>query len=350
MKLAACWVAAAATLVVTGLAHAQTVRGRVTGADGSVASGATVLLLDSAGATRGGAFVDNAGVFVISTSPGRYVVEVQRIGLRSTRSDWFNLAAGQTIEMPVTVTVEAVALPEITAVGETRCGKDTDPRVATVWEEARKALHAAALTNKSQLYRFQIRRDYRRLALPSLRVVRDSSVFQLSMSSGSPFTSLAADSLIRNGFIQEKSDGTFYNGPDAEVLLSNNFADAFCFNLKANSAGKLIGLTFQPLRRNVPSSINGTLWIDRATSELRFIEYKYVGSSVPPAARGLIGGLINFKRLTGGPWIVDKWHIRMPVLTDRQVAAIRGGPYREIVLTGLSEEGAEVLSVAGRGQ
>jgi hypothetical protein len=327
-------------------ARAQTVRGRVTTTDGTVASGATVLLLDSAGVTRGGAFVDAAGAFTIhAPKPGHFVLEVQRIGLRSTRSAAFTLAAGQTLELPLTVSVEAVALPEIKAVSKSRCGKPSDARVATVWEEARKALNAAALTARAELYQFQIKRHYRRLAVPSLHVVHDSSIYQQSVHSGSPFASLAADSLILNGFIQEKSDGTYYNAPDANVLLSATFANAFCFDLKGQPQTNLIGLTFEPVRRNVQSSIGGTLWIDRATSELRYLEYKYVGSAVPHAAGGMLGGRIDFKRLAGGPWIVERWYIRMPLYSEVQGPTLRGTPLRRVMLTAIAEEGAEVLSV-----
>ena len=329
-------------------AAAQTVRGRVVTEDGQAAVGATVVLLDTAGTVRGGAFVDGNGAFSIAASQaGRYVLEVQRIGLRSTRSPSFTLAAGQTLAMPLTVSLEAVALPEIEAIGKGRCGKDTDPLVANVWEEARKALRAAALTNRANLYRFQIRRYFRQLSIPSLHAVRDSSVVYLSTSSGSPFASLAADTLILRGFIQEKADGTYYNAPDADVLLSNAFADAFCFNLKGDRKRNLIGLTFEPVRRNVPSSIAGTLWIDRRTSELQQLEFKYVGADVPQVARGLIGGSIHFKRLPNGPWIVDDWFIRMPFYAERQTA-LRRSTLRQVVLTAISEEGAQVLSVSDR--
>lgn len=338
-------------LALPTVAHAQTVRGHVLTTDGAAAHGATVLLLDSTHVVRAGAFVDAGGAFSIATSiPGSYLLEVQRIGLRNRRSDPFRLAAGQTLELSMTVAEEAIALPEITAIGKGRCGKGTDARVANVWEEARKALHAAALAERSALYRFQIRRYFRRLAVPSLNVVRDSSTVQLATSTGSPFRSLPADSLIAKGFVQEKGSDTYYNAPDAEVLLSHRFADAFCFNLKADARRNLLGLTFEPVRRNVQSSVEGTLWIDRATSELRFMEYDYVGASVPRMASGLIGGRIDFKRLTAGPWIVEKWYIRMPLYAERQGVRFRGAETRQLYLAALSEEGAEVLSVSGRDQ
>jgi hypothetical protein len=338
-------------LALPAATPAQTVRGRVLTNDGAAAHGATVLLLDSADIVRGGAFVDAGGAFSITTSiPGTYLLEVQRIGLRNTRSDRFNLAAGQTLALPMTVVEEAIALPEIRAIGKGRCGKGTDARVADVWEEARKALHAAALADRSALYRFQIRRYYRRLAVPSLHVVRDSSNAHLATSTGSPFKSLPADSLIAKGFIQEKGGDTYYNAPDAEVLLSNSFVNAFCFNLKADSKRNLLGLTFEPVRRNVQSSVEGTLWIDRATSELRFMEYDYVGTYVPRVASGLIGGRIDFKRLTAGPWIVEKWYIRMPLYAERQGVRFRGAETRQLYLAALTEEGAEVLAVSGRNQ
>ena len=339
-----------ALLLLPVQVHAQVVRGRAVTSDGTPARGATVLLIDSLGARRGGSFTDEQGSFVIrAPRPGRYTLELQRIGLRTTKSAPLELVPGEAMTVQLSAPLDVVELPEIAAIGKRQCvRRGNDAQVAAVWEEARKALTATALAASQDVYRFKVRRFSRRLSWPAMRITSDTSVMREGMSDARPFKSFPADSLIEHGFIQDLRGGTYYHAPDAEVLLSETFANAFCFRLTGNRDADLIGLSFEPSRRNYSSSIEGTLWIDRKSAALRSLEYHYVGSQLPRGAGNAIGGVIEFKRLPSGAWIVDRWHIRTPVLTQVDVAVPRGAPIRRFNLTGLSEEGGEVLEVLTR--
>jgi hypothetical protein len=92
--------------------------------------------------------------------------------------------------------------------------------------------------------------------------------------------------------------------------------------------------------------IEGTLWIDRATSELRRLEYRYV--NLPDAAEAAEpGGVVEFRRLADGNWFVNRWHVRMPRLGARDRSSDNGlrrtvATVNPIVLRGVQVTGGEV--------
>src|SRR5690606_5744030 len=104
-------------------------------------------------------------------SPGRYSLRVDRIGYQSTQVDPFEVAAGASAHVDVTVGVQPVVLRGLDVTGEERCA--VDPRrgaaTAVVWEEARKALEAARCTEVREVYRFILSRHTRSLG-SSVRV------------------------------------------------------------------------------------------------------------------------------------------------------------------------------------
>src|SRR6185436_1397835 len=93
------------------------------------------------------------------------------------------------------------------------------------------------------------------------------------------------------------------------------FATTHCFRAVAGATDSIVGLAFEPAPRRRQSDVTGTLWINRVTSELRFIEFTYV--NIPVQLRNLgLGGRVDFKRLPSGAWIVSYWRIRMPQMAE----------------------------------
>lgn len=125
---------------------------------------------------------------------------------------------------------------------------------------------------------------------------------------GPAYAAIHPDSLARFGYVRyTKTDSIAYYGPDDAVLLSDSFLDTHCFTIvngKDESRG-LIGVAFEPTpKRRVPD-INGTMWIDPATSERKYVEFRYTG--VPSEIdQKKAGGHTNFRRLPNGMWIVDR--------------------------------------------
>jgi hypothetical protein len=338
MKILA--VVVACMSVVRGV-HAQTVRGMVTEQEsGAPLGGAFVVLLDSAGVQRNATLTTENGAYVLrATHAGRFRIRAELIGHDTESSPWLTVTSSDAAVADLALRVAAIELEALSVAGTRRCvGRpDADGQTARLWEEARKALSLTRWTERERIARFQTRQFDRELRLGSLAVVWET------VRSGStairPYRAVAPDSLEKFGFVRRiAADSIQYYGPDAEVLLSDPFLDSHCFFVirGTDEARGLAGLAFEPIKgRNVPD-IEGTLWLDPKTSELKYIEYTYTGIPDVVNVRG-VGGRTYFTRLPNGAWIVDRWFIRMPI-TRRDV---RG----KLVVSSLLEGGGEITDV-----
>ncbi len=323
-------------------AAAQAVRGElVEGASGRPVAGALVVLLDGAGKQVGGGFADADGGFLVQApGPGSYTLRAERVGFAAVRSPALRLAAGQTVTHDLEMGSEAVRLEGLVVRGEKRrCAAlpDAGEQTAALWEEARKALGATAWTQARRSFRFTLQQHVRMLDASSLQVQSEQSR-RMTGFAGSPFESVPAERLVREGFTRQEGDSTVYYAPDAGVLLSDEFLDSHCFRVQEGegAARGLVGLGFEPVRGRGLPDVRGVLWLDPATAELRHLEYTYTGLDLLGPS-GRLGGRVEFERLPSGEWIVPRWRILMPVVgTDtlsvagqvrerRKVAAIREG-------------------------
>jgi hypothetical protein len=158
--------------------------------------------------------------------------------------------------------------------------------------------------------------EYERMADPRTgRVVRQR-VWQQSGESTRPFRSaLMPDEYAARGYAVTDSSGVTYLAPDADVLLSETFATSHCFQLAESSGDTTrIGLAFRPANssRDIVD-VTGTLWLDRRTSELRTLEFRYTGVD-PALARASAGGQMSFVHLPSGIWVITRWDIHAPRL------------------------------------
>ena len=340
---------------------AQTVSGTVV-EEGSAEPviGALVILLDEHGTRRTAVLSDDRGAFTMAApAAGRYQLRVERIGLRSTTSPWMDVASGQVAEQRVVASPEAVRLAALSASARSRCA--VRPReglqASAVWEEARKALTANALTVEQRVFGVEIEHYERELAPGTLRIVKESR-WKQSGFTVNPVVSLPADQLAADGYIQKRAGDFWYYGPDARVLLSDTFLDGHCLRVEARHADdrNLIGLAFEPIKGRKLPDVEGTLWLDRESSELRFLEYKYTAlpADIPPELPlDKVGGRVEFKRLPSGHWIVERWAIRMPLVVIEQTRFQRqdGRGMEERLrpmLRAIVESGGEVTAVLGR--
>jgi hypothetical protein len=345
--------ALAFVLTVAGAAplSGQTVRGLlVEQGSGEPVGAAFVALLDASGRQVAGALSDSAGRYVVrAPAPGRYTLRVDRLGLRSTRSEALELAAGEVVSHRLEVPVVAIMFEGIVAESERRCVIRPAEGLATarVWDEARKALAAASWLETQQMARFEAIRYERELDADRLTVLHETAM-PVAGYATRPYASVPAETLAAEGFARSMPDGsiTFY-APDADVLLSDAFLDTHCMRLvdgKGETAG-LIGVAFEPVRgRRVPE-IAGTFWLDRRTAELRYLEFRYVQLQLNvPTDR--VGGRVEFERLPTGAWIVRRWWIRMPSAVEDHAGAWNDHSIRERRVTRIREEGGEVVGIS----
>ncbi|MGI9189756.1 MAG: carboxypeptidase regulatory-like domain-containing protein [Longimicrobiaceae bacterium] len=346
-------VAAAAFACALPLA-AQTVRGElVQAASGQPIAGAFVVLLDEAGRRTSETLSDPSGRFELrAPTAGVYTLRAERIGNATAVSPPLRLAAGQTLDHRLPVRDAPVALEGLRVEGKRRCVTNPEAGAATaaLWTEARKALDVAAWEQRRGRLRYTVTLHERELDSRA-REVRSEQVRSKTELATLPFASLPAEKLSAGGYVQTEPEGTFYYAPDAEVLLSEAFLDEHCFRAVSGSDDQkgLLGLAFEPVAGRRQPEIEGVLWLDPVSAELRFLDYRYrdVPQEVPTDR---LGGRVEFDRLPNGTWIVRRWWIRMPIV-EMQRGRFRN-PRTDLleerektVLAGIKEEGGEVADV-----
>lgn len=340
-------------LVVPGLSGVsapplavQEVRGRVVvqGSAGEPVDAAQVTLTTEAGVGADATFTSASGSFLLRTAvPGTYLVRVDRIGFESWTSEPIELAEGESRAVELELPIRPVRLADLDVSVRSQCWDDPDraPEIWIVWDEARKALEAAWLAQREELFRFNSVVFDRRLSLRSRNIVQVET-FAVDDVLEAPFRSLPADRLSSEGYIQEEGETIYFYAPDASVLLSDTFLGDHCFGLRREreEGRTLVGLTFEPRDERDPPDISGVLWLDEATAELDYVEFEYENIPYRGVDEDDIGGRIDFVRVSNGAFVVRDWHIRMPVM---------GRDGSRYFTAGFTEYGGELRDVFGTG-
>lgn len=292
------------------------------------------------------------GNFVLRVPAGDFTLRALRIGYRPTDLGRHTLAEGERRRAEFTLADRPVVLTAMTTRASARClTRDrAGETVATVFDEARKALLASQLSPPE--------------GRPTARILLEQSVTEpdgrarvaplRTVGTGfaaRPFRSAPPTQLAALGYTLEERDGTTYFAPDANVLLSDQFAAQHCLRLANADPARpaRVGIAFEPVERTRgPVRIRGTLWLDSATFGLERLDFAYVGLPGALDEAGL-GGSIEFAHLPDGLWFEDRWEIRMPRLTitrpmNAGVISIDGAA--DVTrLTAIQRAGGRVLSI-----
>ena len=282
---------------------------------------AIVVANDAHGMAAGRALTNTRGEFVLQLpQSGRYALSVLRIGYRPTSVPAVNVADGETVRVRIVASDAVVTLAALKVKERETCrvNADTGLMVTRVWDEARKAMLSTQLSSDSApLHADWI--EYDRTLDSAGRAVRLQRIRSASHPTTHAFRSVSAEILDRDGYVVADSVGMNYYAPDAAVLLSDAFTAEHCFHLaeSPDQPARLIGVAFVPNRsRRDMREIEGTLWVDRASSELRLLEFRYL--NLPdPANDANPGGRVEFLRLDDGNWLVNRWAVRMPQIGTR---------------------------------
>jgi hypothetical protein len=314
-------------LFVSRVAFGQEIAGTAYIADRRVPSGETsILLVDSVGRIVTGAITNGAGHFALKApNPGVFRIRARRIGFAPDSSDFLRLKAGQTVAFDPKMNPLSVNLTVVSVEGLQRCViRPIEGELAFgLWEAAQNALSTTAISSLGTQVGFVLERFQRQLD-PSTKRIISQRVWETRTLSSEPYLSVPADSLSTYGFVRSGSDSSTYFAPDARTLTSDVFSNAHCFRPVSDSKNRdRIGLAFEPISKPTSVDVAGTLWLDRASSELRFLEYRYVFGANDDAS--LAGGSIAYSRLKNGLSIVTDWVIRAPVQKKEVHAAPSSG-------------------------
>jgi hypothetical protein len=337
------------------LLGAQSVRGVLTHATtGAPVAGAVVVLVDSAGIAVSRAMSGEQGEYRLAArTSGSYRVRTLRIGFRPQMSVFVRLLRGEVTDLPIMVASVPVLLDTVRVASRNACRASGDTVVGTyaAWEQVRTALSAAQVMSRAaEISASAI--TYERAMNPTFgRIRRQSSEFSPAFK-GRTWRSTSIDSLRRFGYVVPEVTGHMtYLAPDLEVLLSNEFLEDHCLRLARSSTAERIGLEFEPTReRSNVAEISGVVWVDRASAELRSLEFRYENLSVAET-NARPGGQMEFIRFANGAWAIERWSIRMPVL-EETFEAVSGTSRTQQKTTRLLEirlAGGELVTVTRGG-
>lgn len=300
----------------------QTIRGEVVdSADRLPVAGVVVLLLDGSSAVVARSLTNERGEFRLPAArAGMYRLRTLRIGFRPALSDEIALNSGQELDRRITVSGVPFSLDTVRVESRSgTCRLNADSALVTyaIWEQARTALTATDLSSRIRNTEATTVTYERFLDPRSKRLRRQESRISTG-ASARPWVSISADSLHRAGYVAQSGEWLVFNAPDLDVLQSDRFLDDHCFRVVEAKDSAQVGLAFEPTRdRSRIPEIRGTIWLDRATSELRRMEFLYTNIS-REHQDGRAGGDLEFARMRHGAWAISRWNIRMPLLVKNR--------------------------------
>ncbi|MEO5815748.1 MAG: carboxypeptidase-like regulatory domain-containing protein [Gemmatimonadaceae bacterium] len=309
---------AASLMLATG-AQGQAVRGTIITPDSLLVSGVIVTLIDSNGTPVARALADDGGRFTMrAPTAGTYHIEAKRLAFRPTIDTPIVLPEGRVLLHTLVLRGAPVQLDAVRVTAEQSCQAqpDSGTMAFSVWEEARKALRASQLTRLTRAYKVDVT-TYVRKKSTGFNRERGGDSSNLSGMSLRPFTSRPAEELAERGYITRGPHSAVYHAPDEDVLLSESFGATHCLRILPDSGGDdMVRLAFSPIPGRRQTDIAGVLSIDRASSELRRLDFTFV--NLPPLdVVGTPGGEIVFRRLPEGSWLIEQWAIWFPFAEQR---------------------------------
>jgi hypothetical protein len=304
-----------AGLAFAGAAGAQRLAGTVRDSVSRLpVSGVIVILLDSTGGTVSRNLTNERGEYRVLLHDAARRARFVRIGFSP-----LEVPLPPVTDADVHLDATMFALPSlIQAVhvrATSRCKVRKDRAEALgLWEQARAGLLATIVAreeNPAKVVRlgFYKMMDGNSDRIERMRVESDSA-------DGTAKTYVAAHAaadFVRLGFSTDSLASATYFGPDADVLLNDAFAGAYCFEIAApvRARPNQVGLRFVPAdHRKGRVDIDGTLWIDSVARELRDVEFRYLNVEAG-AVRFKPGGYVSFRAMKTGVVMIDRWWIRV---------------------------------------
>jgi hypothetical protein len=313
-----------------GFAHAQAIHGRVLLPDSTPAAGSIVTATTSAGGeTR--TIASRTGAYRLTLPRGgRFELRALRIGFIPTVVPPVDVAAGEDRAIDIILASQPVRLATLNVDARDNCGLRGPEATAflQLWEQARAALAATSLLETSGSLDVRVVRLDGTIENDGSRAKVDSAGARETITSR-PFATTPAETLATAGFVRQRRDGTvMFDVPGADAFLSDAFVATHCFRVE-NPPGDhrdWIGIGFRPAQDpDTTTDISGVMWLDRATAELRRLEFGYVnviffpqrvcdnikGWCIHGSGKGA-GGSLDFARLADGEWLIHRWMIRTP--------------------------------------
>lgn len=297
---------------------AQEIRGTLKRADGeSPASGAIVEIRKlSGGDLISRTITDGEGRFRILTNDDSIVVRVLRIGWRPVVVDTVSVQAGSVHEVFAVLPELPVELAPVRSTAESKCQQleQASVDVVTLYSDIRTALLASQLYVPEGVPQSRFRVSIADWSA-NQNMLLDEKHSDYQTDSLRPFRSLPPRTLLSAGFVTyDRQNTANYRAPDAELLTSDEFHEAYCLRLVQGDTSRpgWTGIGFEPARSSRSTvQIRGTIWASGNPRVLERVEFSYVGLD-PISELGNPGGWVEYTSLEDGHWFASQWELRMP--------------------------------------
>ena len=329
-------------------AHAQSLVGVVHDSVSLQAvAGVVVMALDSTGAVVARSLTNERGEYRTSLRDEMRTVRFVRIGFVPRDAAIPPRTAPDT-HLDVTMFALPSLIQPVRILANSQCKARKDRADALgLWEQARAGLLATIVARDETPARmvrlgFDKVMDGNSERVAHMRVRTDSG----ESDAASFVAAHAAQDFVRFGFSTDSGASGTYFGPDADVLLNDAFASAYCFELARAGRDRpgQVGLRFVPAaRKRGRVDIDGTLWIDTVARELRDVEFRYLNVD-SGADRFHPGGSVSFQSLKNGVVLIDRWSIRVASATID--TSEEGGRVKYRYSLYAEEEGGELASAS----
>src|SRR6185503_6092434 len=344
------WCVIALALFAASHLRAQTIQGFVRdSASSTPVAGAVISALDSAGRPLARVVSDGNGHYHLPTQ--RVVtLYAQRIGFRPRSMPLPAGSSDRDVSFDIAMVVLPRLLDPIVVTENRRCRGPGQAEALALWEQVRSALLASEVARGDSVNTLNVR--FERTIDPQTHAITQQTFTRNSGPRISPFVAAypASEFAVR-GYMDEDATGRTFSAPDADVLLDPAFATSHCFGVRSDAAHSgQIGLTFRPAKNDDEIvDVTGALWVDTARPGLRSLDFSYT-SLEPAAGDAPSGGVVSFKEMRPGVVFIDRWSIRIAVLTvdDVRMPEIPRVRSRRFMMRLLSvhESGGEVVSAA----
>lgn len=217
----------------------------------------------------------------VGVAPGRYRVQLLRIGFQPALSGPVQVAADETVKFDFRVPSQPVVLPTVTVTAGT-CVTAKEfakhPQLRVLWQQAREG--ASVRTQLKAQYRYHYRE---REVSHEVKADGPGPDGTLEFNRVSDPKSALANAARRRG--QLNSRGYYVSSdigegiaiPHELEILHEDFLKTHCFYSAVERGDGEVGLGFRPLReRRNFLDIRGTIWLDSATFLARRIDLEYV--------------------------------------------------------------------------
>jgi hypothetical protein len=327
MKIAPLLRLSVASVILTPSVFCQQVSGTVQILESHAGSpGTTIVLVSTSGVIIAGTLSGPDGRYLLrAPSPGRYRVRARRLGFVPDSSNELTFSVDGALHFDPVLRQLTTSLQAVSVEGASRCvvSPASGAQAFRLWEAAQNALSATIAASTGKQFAFRLGRFQREIDPATGRIIHGSE-WEMRALSSEPYYSISPDSLAATGFARTEGDSAVYFAPDARTLTSAVFAQTHCMRaIRDRAKPEQIGLGFEPVARTGLVDVAGVLWLDRASGELRNLEYRYelgVGNSAQAGSSGTESatGRIEYRRLDNGGWIVNHWLIRVPVQKDER--------------------------------